>query len=355
MPEARIPVPRPPASLPAENSWSYSKFKGEEGLPTVMGHHVGDVAELALAPWARMGGRGTFINLGDQEFTDAYVVEIAAGASLAPQRHLFEEIIYVIDGHGTTTVTHGGMKPVSIEWRAGSLFAIPLNARYQHHNLDRGAPARLFAATDAPLMVNIFRSRAFTFGCPYEFTDRFRGNAQEFESEPELMGGVPGNLYELNFVADIRSVQLSEWSLLGYGVRHAYLAVTASVMKVHLAEFAVGTYGKAQVHGPGTYILILEGTGYSLLWPPGGQPERHEWRPGSLLSPPAGWYRQHFNTGTRPALHLAFHRPAPIFNKSDRGEAAYEDEDLAIWEEFARALRKNGVANAMPKLSRTQA
>ena len=58
---------------------------------------------------------------------DCYVCEIPPGKELLPQRQLFEEMIYVLDGRGSTTVVNDAGARVSFEWKAGAIFAIPLN------------------------------------------------------------------------------------------------------------------------------------------------------------------------------------------------------------------------------------
>ena len=57
-----------------------------------------------MKPWARRGGRGVFINHeASRTSNDCYVCEIPAGKKLAPQRMLFEEMVMVLDGRGSTT------------------------------------------------------------------------------------------------------------------------------------------------------------------------------------------------------------------------------------------------------------
>ncbi|HEX6513400.1 MAG TPA: cupin domain-containing protein [Chloroflexota bacterium] len=330
-----------------EHHYSYQTFQQEEGIPIVRGFHVEDVAALDLAPWGRMGGRGTFINLSEQEADDAYVVEIAPGASLHPQRHLFEELIYVVAGRGSTTVWQPNREPAQFEWQQGSLFSIPLNASYQHFNGSGREPVLLLGVTSAPLMINLFHSREFVFANPCVFEDRFGGTREEFVRAPKWVENVPGGLIEANFIADVRAVQLNEWAERGHRMKHVYIALAANVMKVHLAEFAVGTYKKAHRHGPGAHILILDGEGYSLMWPPGERPRRFNWRPGSLVSPPAGWYHQHFNTSAKPVFHLALHRPQAVYNLNERDQIEYGREDPAIRREFEAELAANGVTSDM--------
>jgi quercetin dioxygenase-like cupin family protein len=332
-----------------DNFFNYAKYQEEEGLPVLAGHHVDDIATVPVAPWARTGGGlGTFINLSEQEIDDAYVLEIPPATTLTPQRHMYEAVIFVAEGHGATSVWNDGEEPVTFEWQPGSFFAIPLNAHYRHINAHGSERARLLAVTSAPLIMNLYHSRKFIYECPYVFRDRFDGARDGFSREGVFLEDVPGGLWETNFIADLRSIGMTEWHD-GEALRGAFIALAASVMKTHVAEFAVGTYKKAHRHGPGAHILILEGSGYTLMWKPGEEPTKYPWRPGSLISPPAGWYHQHFNTGPEPVFHMAVHRPASI--RGDRGETAqieYEDEDPAIRQMFVDELNINGVELDMP-------
>jgi hypothetical protein len=56
-----------------------------------------------------------------------YVLETAPGKALEPERHLYEEIIYVLKGHGATEVWQGAETKRSFEWGEASLFSLPLN------------------------------------------------------------------------------------------------------------------------------------------------------------------------------------------------------------------------------------
>ncbi len=332
--------------------YSYPRFQEEEGIPSIKGFHVENVAALELAPWKRQGGRGTFINLSEQQVDDAYVVEIAPGASLETEHHLFEEAIYVVEGRGATSVWNSGDEPVTFEWQSGSLFAIPLNAYHRHLNGDGAQRSLLLGVTSAPLMINLYRNREFIFNCPHPFRDRFGGTWAEFYRDPRWLEEVM--LWETNFIANVRDMGMAAWEEHGRDLKGAFIALAANTMKVHIAEFAVGTYKKAHRHGPGAHILILNGTGFSLMWPPGSAPQRFNWQVGSLISPPAGWYHQHFNTGPEPVFHLAFHRPASIRDRYERAEIEYEEEDPSIRQMFEEELTKSGVPVRMPRCERNQ-
>jgi len=75
----------------------------DEGIPIHGGYFVADVRAVEVKPWKRLGAKGALIDLEGAEATDgAYLVEIGAGAGTNPQRYMFEESIYVLDGEGET-------------------------------------------------------------------------------------------------------------------------------------------------------------------------------------------------------------------------------------------------------------
>jgi quercetin dioxygenase-like cupin family protein len=114
---------------------AYLEFQRREGIPSIGGFAVEDLRAVEVAPWARKGGRGSYVNLdGTGGTNDAYVCDIPPGGSLNPQRQLFEEMVYILEGNGSTQVWYDENRKVSFEWKAGSLFAVPLNAWHRHFN-----------------------------------------------------------------------------------------------------------------------------------------------------------------------------------------------------------------------------
>ena len=52
-----------------------------------------------------MGGSGAFVHLyGMEGQTGMYVAEIPPGGALNPERHLYEEMICILAGHGATEI-----------------------------------------------------------------------------------------------------------------------------------------------------------------------------------------------------------------------------------------------------------
>jgi hypothetical protein len=72
---------------------AYERFLEREAIPVVKGYFIEDLKEVELKPWRRMGALGCYLNMGDQQETDAYICEIPPAGQTQPQRHLFETLI----------------------------------------------------------------------------------------------------------------------------------------------------------------------------------------------------------------------------------------------------------------------
>ena len=111
----------------------YDLFMESEGIPIYRDIGLKTVKNLPLAPWKRLGGRGTYIQLyGTEGLWGCYVVEIPAAGALNVERHLYEKVGLVVEGRGTTEVWQEGQSRRHVfEWQAGSLFTTPLNASHR--------------------------------------------------------------------------------------------------------------------------------------------------------------------------------------------------------------------------------
>ena len=337
---------------------TYDTWQREQNIPVHRGFFIEDLRNVEVAPWNLKGGLGAFVNLeGTGGTNDGYVCVILPGKSLKPQKHLYEEMIFIVEGHGATTIWQkDGKKKHNFEWHPGSLFAIPLNSWYQHFNGQGSAPVRYFAVTNAPFMLSLFHNIDFVFNADYSFLDRFNP-----EEEGDYFSGVGqswGDKLSVNFVPTVYTVPLHDRPARGAGGnRHVRFDLAGNIMMSHISEFGVGSYKKAHRHGPGAHVIILTGQGYSLLWPDGKEkePMRVNWKPGSVVVPPNQWFHQHYNAGADPARYLALrwnawrykfamfnHEDSPSDKSVKQGGAQieYEDEDPKIHATFEEALTK---------------
>jgi hypothetical protein len=194
--------------------------------------------------------------------------EIAAGASLEPRRQLVEEIVYVLDGHGSTAVWNDAGERDTFEWQARSLFAIPLDARYQHFNGSGMKPAHYVAIAG----------------------NRGAGLVRH------ALGP------ETNFVPDALNLPLAP--VADTRVSETRLHMGLRSMIVRISQVPAGACDEARVLAAPANTIVLSGEGYTLAWPEGGEPQRYDWRAGSLIAIPGGWFHQHFSLGAVPARWL---------------------------------------------------
>jgi oxalate decarboxylase/phosphoglucose isomerase-like protein (cupin superfamily) len=341
-----------------EKETPYTRWVASEGLSIIDGIYVPDLKTVELKPWARRGGNAVFINHdGSRTSNDCYVMEIPKGGKLEPQRQLYEEMILILSGRGSTTVWNDKGDRITFEWGPGAIFGIPLNAQHQHFNGSGSEVARFCAVTNLPPLMNIFEEPEFLFGTAHDFIGRFNGEPDYFANKGEQKG----LLLETNFVADAVNLPLIEAKERGAGGGHIRFQLAKSSMNSHISQFPVGTYKKCHRHGPGAHVIILSGEGYSLMYPEGEEPTRYEWGVGSLITPPNMWYHQHFNTGTTPARYLAFkHEGVAIRNAQGVPKAwisqriggdqiDYADESQQVRTMFAEALAVHGMTPKMEK------
>ena len=113
-------------------------------------------------PWemARQGLLKHLLNEGmntRMETVDAYMEIIPAGSKSGKHRHLAEECVYVLEGHGydlhqdcdveiTDTYHWTPQKEVKrYEWEAGDVIYVPPNTIHQHFNASPDRPVRLIS------------------------------------------------------------------------------------------------------------------------------------------------------------------------------------------------------------------
>jgi quercetin dioxygenase-like cupin family protein len=344
----------------------YHKWIESQGIPIIRDFYIEDLRKVALAAWAWKGARGAYLNLiGTGSANDAYLCEIAPGQIIEPQRLLFEEMIFVVSGHGATSVWNDENRKVTFEWQEGSLFSPPMNTWRQHFNGSGTEPARLLVVTSAPPLINWFRDLDFITNNTHAFPSRFDGEADSFSGKGESYKVKAVTVWDTNFVPNVRTIPLHVRSNRGAGGSFLQIELSENAMTAHISEFPVGTYKKAHRHGPGAHVVIIGGQGYSLMWPEGEPIKRFDWHDGSIIVPPENWFHQHFNTGATPARYLALRwgsrkhpRPWSERNygtdesiKSGGDQIEYADEDPMIRRMFEQELAKVGIACRMDEVA----
>ena len=249
--------------------------------------------------------RGVFLNHDASRTTnDCYVCEIPPAGKLAPHRQMFEEMVFVLDGRGSTTVWNDAGQRVTFEWKAGAIFGIPLNCWHQHFNGSGQAPARYVAVTNAPQVINLYEDIDFVFNSKRDFKNRFSGEPDYFAAGKEREEWT----LNTNFIADAVNLPLAIAERARRRRRaHPLQSRQGFARRGHISQFPVATYKKAHAHGPGAHVIIL--VAKAIRWSgttSHGEPIRYDWEVGTLLVPPNAIYHQHFNTGATPGALSRF-------------------------------------------------
>ena len=186
----------------------YLEWVKKEGLPVT--EHFGiDLFSVPTGYWPRYGIKAAAVHLaGRGDFAQMFVYDIDPGKSTSPQRHLYEEVIYVLEGHGSTQIELADGTKRSFEWGPRALFAIPLNAKHRHFNGSGSERALLASTTDLPLVMNTFHNERFIFNSDFDFNER-GGRDGFYSGEGDLITVRPGNhMWATNFVPDLAAIEL---------------------------------------------------------------------------------------------------------------------------------------------------
>ncbi len=347
---------------------SYQEFIKNEGIPVVESFGI-DLLSVDVKPWPRMGALGAYAHTsGRGDFLDMYVLQIPAGGTTTPQKHLFEAVVYVLDGNGSTTIESADGEKHSFEWGPKSLFALPLNCRYRHFNASGQKSARLSVVTNFPLVINAFHNEAFVFENDFQFPERL-GEKKFFQGDGEFIPMRPGrHMWETNFVPDLSTFSLQEWKARGAGGSNIMFVLADGTMHAHISEMPVGTYKKGHRHGADFHVFAVTGKGYSLYWYDGNEDiQRFDWQHGAVFAPADRMYHQHFNTSPEPARYLAVafgglrypfaedkkktFMGMDVSVKEGGRQIEYEDQDPRIHQMYLEELAKSGIEPRMSQFA----
>lgn len=358
---------------PATDIWSqksaYDEWAESQGIPIHKGFYIEDTRTLQLGRWEERGCNGAFLQLAGQEgVSEARVTEIPPGKTLPPLRFALDEIVYVVEGRGLTTIWADGKPKKTFEWHRHSLFLLPRNYIHELSNAQGNRPVRLLHYNYLPLTMTTIPDAKFFFNNPYVDLKIVYGQENEFYSVAKAVRETDGpsewhakrrrqrNVWFGNFFPD-----LGGWDKLevhagrGAGGHLLLLKFPHSVMKGHMSVFPMQTYKKAHRHGPGVVIVIPAGEGYSIMWQEGKEKIVIPWHEASVFVPPNRWFHQHFNVGAIPARYLAFHSPEGLVGYSEKvadrekDQIEYPDEGPWVREKFEAELAKRGLNSLMPE------
>jgi len=294
--------------------------------------------------------------------TSARVTEIPPGKTLPPLKFALDEIVYVVEGRGITTIWSGEKRPKkTFEWQKHSMFHVPRNHTFQLGNAQGNAPARLLhcnylplamqAVPDATLFVNPKNEHQ-----AIEAPDRsLFSEAKAIEQGDNASGPRGGVFWFGNFFPNMRAWDnLVPFKGRGAGGHVVWVRFPDSPVTAHMSVFPARTYKKAHRHGPGFVIVIPSGEGFSVMWPEGKEKVIIPWQEASVFVPPNRWFHQHFNVGDVPGRYLALHSPRhfnisqEFIDDPSRDQIEYPDEDPWIRETFESELGKRGLKSIMP-------
>jgi cupin superfamily acireductone dioxygenase involved in methionine salvage len=343
----------------------YLDWANNEGVPIIEDFGI-DLLAVETKPWARLGTDGAITHLkGRGDFVAVFVIDLKPGGNCEPQQHLYEEVVYVLEGHGTTRIeTHDGASH-TFEWGPQSLFALPLNCKYQHFNGSGQERARLASTNNLPVVMNLFHNDEFLWANPFRFPER-EGKEDYFAGEGDFIPKRPGrHMWETNFIPNLAEFELKTWDKRGAGSSNMKFILADGTMHAHSSEMPVGTYKKGHRHGADFHVFTVTGTGYSLLWYEGDDDYvRVDWKHGTVFAPPDGMFHQHYNTSDHPARYLAvalgsirypfteskmklFGGGVDTSVEDGGNQIEFADQDPRIHQIFLDELQKNGVNSNM--------
>ena len=343
--------------------WPYRRWMSSIGIPIHKGYFIDDLRTIELGWWPERECNAAFLEMmGSEGMSEIRVTEIPPGKTLPAMTFALDEVVYVVEGRGLTTIAGSGPKK-TFEWQKHSMFLIPRGHTHQFTNVQGDRPARLLHYNCLPLVMATLADPEFYFSKSDEVADRLNTGEQEFYSaavaaqipDPKLTWGVR-DIWFGNFFPDMRAWdKLAAHTMRGIGTRAVYVQFPGSEMAAHMSVFGERTYKKAHRHGPAFVIVIPDGDGYSIMWEEGKEKIVFPWQEASLFVPPNRWFHQHFNVGEGSARYLAFHPPVQFEGWAEkiedrvRDQIEFPDEDPYIRQRFEEELAKKGKTSLMPE------
>jgi oxalate decarboxylase/phosphoglucose isomerase-like protein (cupin superfamily) len=355
------------ARVPAfvNKGYAYDRWIESLELPIHRGYFVDDLRLVEVKPWEERECNACFIQLMGQEgVSEARVTEIPAGATLPPLKLALDELVYVVDGQGLTTVwSEDGGPKTTFEWDKRSLFMLPRHTTHQFSNARGDRPARMLHYNYLPLAMTIIQEPEFYInnpqGRPRPLDTEAYSEAQSINMGGSTFGkgsASSGVFWYGNFFPDMAAWdKLDTLGSRGAGGSSVVMAFPGSEVSAHMSVFPARTYKKGHRHGPGRVIVIPGGEGFSVMWEEGKEQILIPWHEASMLVPPEKWFHQHFNVGGTPGRYLALHPSRQFAGYGEsvedlaRDQIEYPNESPWIRQHFEEELAKRGLTTLMPE------
>jgi oxalate decarboxylase/phosphoglucose isomerase-like protein (cupin superfamily) len=345
---------------------AYQQWIESTGVPIHRGYYIEDVRTVELGPWPERECNAAFLVLAGQEgVSEARITEIPPGKTLPPLKFALDDVVYVADGRGLTTVWSGDGEKRTFEWQKHSMFILPRNCTHQLSNAAGNQPARLLHYNYLPVSMAIVPDPKFFFDTPYTDADLLYGSdyyseAKSIQPSDETNPARGRIFWYGTFFPDMRVWdKLHTYQERGAGGHRVWVQFANSGHTAHMSVFPSRTYKKGHRHGPGVVIVIPAGEGYSIMWKEGNEKIFVPWHEGSVFVPPDRWFHQHFNVGGDPARYLAFHTPRGMTGRTEhiedlaRDQIEYTTEDPWIRQTFESELGKRNLKSLMPDAAYT--
>lgn len=307
----------------------YRDWAAAQHIPIYEGFGL-DLLALETSRWDLTETNGALVHLkGRGDYAAIFLIDIAEGGRTGRMQHCFEEVFYVLEGHGSASVTLADGRSRSFEWGPKSLFSIPLNCPYQIFNGSGRERVKLASTNNLPITLKLYHNEDFVFRNPFRFKDR-EGPDMFYEGNGELKMRTPGlHTWETNFIPDLEQLKLQAWDERGGGSSNIMLIMSDGTMHAHVSEMPVGTYKKAHRHGPDFHVYCVNGEGFSIFWYEGMEDEqiRFDWKHGWVFAPGDQMFHLHFNKGDGPCRYFASALGSRRYPFNDRKEAMYRGDE----------------------------
>ena len=232
---------------------------------------------------------------------DVTLLEIPPGKSLAPHRHLAEEVIYAVSGKGYTQMwlrDEEKEKKERYDWTEGDYLSPTVNAWHQHFNASPDTPARFVSITTAPLTENLFKSAGFLTSTEAVFEDRWKYSIvqkpQYFRTVKEGAASVRMRVGHLLPNLKNRAMEDRGEGMLGITISPEGDMAGNQLFEMEVREFKTGdSTSPEHRHAWETFYYILKGTGSSNLQLEDKAERKMDWAEGDLFIVEANEYHNH--------------------------------------------------------------